>query len=191
MRFVVPRVNHRPSTLSACMPSAAALCVAIAVAGCTDTHKLVRPTESAAPLSAAASGYVALPADGRYGDTLYSGSGMQTAQGVATAFARYLKAISVATAIEDVETARRSAQEGGYDYLLFPQILHWEDRATEWSGKSDRISVKLSVIRTENGEVVDSAVVDGKSKWMTMGGDHPQDLLAAPFNEYSKKLFAR
>ena len=32
--------------------------------------------------------------------------------------------------------ARPGANE---EYLLKPQILHWEDRATEWSGKPDRV----------------------------------------------------
>ena len=128
MRFVLLRsaFDRRPMTgllrmRSAPIPWCVAMLVAIAVAACTDTHKLVRPTEVGMSLSAGGSGYVALPTDGRYGDTLYVASGLQTAQAVATAFAPYLKTVSVAATIEDLETAKRSAQVGGHDYLLLPQ----------------------------------------------------------------------
>ncbi|NCF25983.1 MAG: DUF4823 domain-containing protein [Gammaproteobacteria bacterium] len=39
------------------------------------------------------------------------------------------------------------------------------------------------------GEVIDSALIDGKSKWATFGGDHPQDLLEKPLADYARSLF--
>ena len=54
-------------------------------------------------------------------------------------------------------------------------ILHWEDRATEWSGKADRVKVSLPLYRS--GSLVGSALVTANSSWWTFGGDHPEDLL--------------
>ena len=56
------------------------------------------------------------------------------------------------------------------EYLLKPQILHWEDRATEWSGKPDRVKVSLPLYKS--GRLIGSALVSAKSSWWTYGGDH-------------------
>jgi hypothetical protein len=73
--------------------------------------------------------------------------------------------------------------------LLYPQILQWEDRATEWSGKPDIAAVKLSVLSTDTGALLDSVIIEGKSGLATFGGDHPQDLLPKPMAEYAASLF--
>ena len=162
---------------------------ALIVVGCADSHKLTRMNVATTPLSRGASAYIALPADGRYGTIVYTGSGPQTAQLIAAAFAPYLSRISVATASEDVATTIRSAKAGGYDYIVYPEILHWEDRATEWSGKPDLVSIKISIVQADSGEVIDSGIVEGESGRATFGGDHPQDLLPEPLRKYSGALF--
>jgi len=161
----------------------------VLLSGCADTHQLVRASSSTLVLSQQGSAYVAVPADGSYGKTAYPGSGALTAQAVAAAFAPYLSRAKVAVKTEDLETAKQSARAGGYTYLLYPQILHWEDRATEWSGKPDVASVKVSLIRVEGGEVLDSAVVGGKSGLGTVGGDRPEHLLPRPLADYAAPLF--
>jgi len=162
--------------------------IALLLTSCTDSHKLTRMGAPAASLPQGASAYVALPADGRYGKAIYTSSGAQTAREVAAAFAPYLSTISIATVSEDTATAIASARAGGYDYLIYPQILHWEDRATEWSLKPDRVSVKLTVMEAASGRVVDSGVIEGRSGLATIGGDHPQDLLATPLQDYASSV---
>jgi hypothetical protein len=39
-------------------------------------------------------------------------------------------------------------------YLIEPKILHWEDRATEWSGKADRVKVSLPLYRSGSLDAV-------------------------------------
>ena len=68
-------------------------------------------------------------------------------------------------------------------------ILHWEDRATQWSGKTDKITIKYSVYDTATGQVLASSVMSASSKWATFGGDHPQDLLPHPTQQFVDKLF--
>ncbi len=144
----------------------AALAV-FSMVGCADTHTLTRSSgsQNAVTLQGQASAYVAVPLDGRFEATLYGGSGAMTAQALA------------------------SAKAGGFGYLLYPEILHWEDRATEWSARPDVATVKLSVLSVSTGAVLDSAVIDGKSGLATFGGDHPQDLLPKPTGEYAASLF--
>jgi hypothetical protein len=74
-------------------------------------------------------------------------------------------------------------------YLIEPKILHWEDRATEWSGKADRVKVSLPLYRS--GSLVGSALVTANSSWWTFGGDHPEDLLDASFESYSASLASK
>ena len=159
----------------------------VVLAGCADTHEIIR-TGATVKLSREASAYVGISKDGAYGSALYSGSGAMAAQAVAKAFGPYLSRVTVGKR-ENLDNARKSAQAGGYTYLLYPEILHWEDRATEWSGIPDQVSVKVSVLNADTGAVLDSAVVTGKSGLGTVGGDRPEHLLPKPLSEYAATLF--
>jgi hypothetical protein len=80
-------------------------------------------------------------------------------------------------------------QTDKYGYFVAPEILHWGDRATEWSGIPDKIEIKISVYDAQFETELASSVVNGKSKWATFGGDHPQDLLPEPVNQYVESLY--
>jgi len=96
---------------------------------------------------------------------------------------------SVTTHVETIKEALSHAEEMGFTYVFEPTILHWEDRATEWSGKLDRIKIRLVVWSVKSGEVISSTVLSASSKWATFGGDHPQDLLPGTITPYVNKLF--
>jgi hypothetical protein len=68
-------------------------------------------------------------------------------------------------------------------------ILHWEDRATEWSGIPDKVEIRIDVIESARGDTIDSAIVKRKSGLATFGGDHPQDLLPKPVEDYVASLY--
>ena len=70
-----------------------------------------------------------------------------------------------------------------------PEILHWEDRATEWSGKSDRIEIQLVIYDAVTRKELANSSYTGTSKWATFGGDHPQDLLPEPTYQYVNGLY--
>jgi Domain of unknown function (DUF4823) len=163
----------------------------VVLSGCADTHQVTRAPGMTASLSRQASAYVGVPKDGSYGATTYHGSGALTAQAVAAAFAPYLTKVTVGVKAEDFDGAQQSARAGEYTYLLYPEILHWEDRATEWSGKPDQASVKVTVVKADTGTVLDSAVIGGKSGLATFGGDRPEDLLPKPLSDYAATLFGQ
>ena len=159
------------------------------LSACADTHQITRVPGTGAALSRQASAYVGVPRDGSYETKPYPGSGGLTAHAVAVAFTPYLARITVGVKTEDFDAALKSAREGGYTYLFYPEILLWEDRATEWSGRPDQASVKVSVVRTDTSAVIDSAVVGGKSGLGTLGGDRPEHLLPKPLSDYAGTLF--
>jgi hypothetical protein len=131
---------------------------------------------------------IATPANGSYGGREYSGSGVSTAAAVRAAFAKFARD---ATVIQECKTLSCLQSQVGdrADYIVIPEILHWEDRATEWSGIKDKLEVKLAVYDARSGDLLASSALAGKSKWATFGGDHPQDLLPEPINAYVSSLF--
>lgn len=173
------------------LPLAILIPLVLVSAGCADTHRFVRTSNAGktVTLERGASAYVAVSNDGRYGKTVYSGSAVMTSQVVASAFGPYFRRITVGQTSEEYEQAIQSARIGNFTYLIYPQILVWEDRATEWSLKSDVASVKLYIVAAKSGQIIDTAVISGKSGLATLGGDHPQDLLPKPTTDYASSLF--
>ena len=159
-----------------------------AMSGCASTYEQHVVTNPASKLNVGSSILIATPADGAYGDEKYPGSGLATATAVRSAFARYSDNIAVSADCKDFECLNKG-QATSYDYYVVPQILNWVDRATEWSGKKDTIEIKVTVYDAKDGKSLSSNVISGKSKWATFGGDHPQDLLPEPLNDYIKSLY--
>lgn len=165
-----------------------ALVVAL-LSACADTHQLLRTGREIPKLEKSKTVYVSLPKDGRYGQTVYSGSGQNTTQIVLMAFSQYAKKVESGYEYQTFEEALSAARKYGATYLVVPTILVWEDRATEWSGIPDKASIRITITDTGNAEAIDSVIINGKSGLATFGGDHPQDLLPKPVAEYVKSLF--
>jgi hypothetical protein len=161
----------------------------LAVGACADSHQVQRSLQAPDKLSRAATAYVSVPQDGRYGHKVYSGSGLTTAQIVAGAFTRQLTRVEQAAHPETHESALEAAKKMGATYLISPSIAHWEDRATEWSLLSDKVEVQISVYDPATGRLLERGVVSGRSGWATLGGDHPQDLLPQPIKQFVDGLF--
>jgi hypothetical protein len=157
------------------------------VCGCASTYEQVDVTAPSAKLLHGNSIMIATPSDGSYEAKAYSGSGSMTAAAVNAAFAPYSDKISVSAECQDIECLKN--QSTPVDYFVVPEILHWEDRNTEWSGKKDKLEVKLSVIDAADGTTLATTIISGKSKWATFGGDHPQDLLPEPLKKYVESLY--
>jgi hypothetical protein len=160
--------------------------------GCSSRYQQVR-TDGFSPPSKLdvrnCSVYISTPSDGSYGGTLYPNSGRMTAQALKSAFSKKVARVKVSTAPETHETGLNNARSQNFSHYLWPDILHWEERATEWSGRPDRIEVKIELVRVDDAKAVDSVIIKGSSKWATFGGDHPQDLLPKPFNSYVSSIF--
>lgn len=157
---------------------------------CADTSSFVRSDATVqARLEAAHSVYVALPDDGKFEDKIYASSGRATAEAIFDAFLRSTQRVRIGGKVEDREAALASAEKGSDDFIAFTTILHWEDRATEWSGRPDRMSIRIEILDAKTGARVDSAVLEGKSGLATFGGDHPQDLLESPVNAFVSSLY--
>ncbi len=162
--------------------------VTIFTAGCTSTYTRSDQANPTAKLEPDKIVAIAMPANGSYGGKEYVGSGSSTATSVRAAFAKFARETIV---VPDCQTLSCLTQKAGAnaDYLVVPEILHWEDRNTEWSGKKDKLEVKISIYDARSTKLLAASLLAGKSKWATFGGDHPHDLLPEPINDYVATLF--
>jgi Domain of unknown function (DUF4823) len=168
----------------------ATILLLIAITGCTSKYRVDSYESPTTRLDEQASFYVVLPKDGQYEGQVYQGSGISTASAVATALLVHVdKVVTGTVSGEDFEPALATARERRLSHVVNIIILHWEDRATEWSGITDKITLKLAVYDTQLGTPVSSTVTSASSKWGTMGGDHPQDLLPEPTKTFVDALF--
>jgi hypothetical protein len=132
---------------------------------------------SSARLDAGKSVFVSVSPDGQYGNRTYPGTGRTVAQRAAAAFSRYVRRVEVgggpASSRDELLAAARQAGAG---YLVIPNITHWEQRATEWSGIPSRVSMSLTVVDTQTGAEVRSALLESRSAVMTMIRPNPDNL---------------
>ncbi len=164
-------------------------CVACSAVGCTSTYELNNAVSANQKLKPGMSGYVAMAADGRFENNSYAGSGNKTALILVGVLKPRLEKIEIAPEVVSYEQSLAAAKKGDFDYLFLPKILHWEDRATEWSGKNDRVQIELRTVDVHTGETLDVGDFKGVSKWATFGGDVPEDLLKVPMTQYVNYLY--
>ncbi|MSR10086.1 MAG: DUF4823 domain-containing protein [Gammaproteobacteria bacterium] len=160
------------------------------VAACA-THS-IRPESSAAPpqLRKSSAAYVVVPEDGRYyEDKPYVGSGRMTAVAFSDALRNYVESVSLGPRPKDGFQSLQVVGTSVATYVFLPEILHWEDRSTEWSGRPDRIEIQVTVIEASTGKPLNQTIITGRSSWFTLGGDHPQEMLAGSVGEYIATLF--
>lgn len=172
------------------MKWAAIVFVMMFLGGCADSHQLIKSNESAVTrLSPSDAIFIGVPEDGVYGTSVYRGSGQNTAQILYSAFAKHTGSVKVGNSRQTFDEALFSTRAAGHKYLLFPTILHWEDRATEWSSIPDKVELKLDLVDVASGNSIIFVIVKAVSGIATLGGDHPQDLLPIPVDEFVSSLY--
>ncbi|MFC1762231.1 DUF4823 domain-containing protein [Planctomycetota bacterium] len=164
------------------------LLFALVATGCTSTYKYNNLRVIDSRLDSNRGVLVSVPENGWYETTQYRNSGRMTANAVRAAFLQHAKQVDVTDTCHGDECLE-SIDAEKHGYYVKPEILHWEERATEWSGKSDRIEIQLVIYDAISKEELANTTYRGKSKWATFGGDHPQDLLAEPTRKYITSLY--
>jgi hypothetical protein len=162
---------------------------ALLLTACVSKYRTDQFDAPSQPLSLSGSAYVMLARDGAYGRRTYSGSGRTVSQLLHNAVLAHLSTSELATIIESRDQALARARAKGVTYVFEPVILNWEDRATEWSGRPDRITIRISIWDAATGKKLASSVDRASSKWGTFGGDHPQDLVPHVMTSFANRVF--
>lgn len=134
--------------------------------------------------------YVVPSQDGAYGNTHYPGSGQTVAQVVAGAFSKNARKVHVADKFITKDAALDDAKRAGARYLVTPAITHWEQRATEWSGRPSRMAIRLSITDVESGEQITSSSIEGRSRIVSWTTTSPESLLREPVIAHISSLYA-
>jgi len=168
---------------------AAFICLLL-VSACADTHQLIRQEGvQTIRFNPSDSIYVSVPQDGAYGEKTYRGSGQTTTQIVMAAFERRSRTVRNGRVNQSFDEALEAAKNSNCNWLVYPSILQWEDRTTEWSGIPDRVEINIEVVDVASGNTATYAIVKGKSGLATFGSDHPQGLLPQPVEEFVSSLY--
>lgn len=122
------------------------------------------------PAGGAVAVRVVAPQDGSYGGKTALGSGALVAAAIERAANQGYEDVAVGSGSG---SASRTLE-------ITPRLLHWEDRATNWSGISDRIEVEL-VLRDLPADRRRKLVFAAKSGWFTFVNNPPEQLLDGAF----------
>ena len=156
--------------------------------GCTSTYTENRLVDSNIKLLGSTPVIIATSENGRYGTIDYPSSGRMTADAIKSSFIPLANNVSISPSCKNLVCLKVDTKIAPV-YFVVPEIIHWEDRNTEWSGIPDRIEVKISIFNDQDPTPLAAALITGKSKWATFGGDHPQDLLPEPVAKFVKSLY--
>lgn len=164
--------------------------VATLSVGCTAKYQISNLSGATeAKLDRQKSVFIAVPQDGAYGSKNYQGSGQTVAQAVAAAFSRTAQRVHIAdrysTATEAIEQARML----GAGYAVVPVVAHWEQRATEWSGRPSTMSIRVTILDASSGKQLAVTAIEGRSRIVSWTATSPDSLLREPLAEYVASIY--
>lgn len=132
--------------------------------------------------------YITVPADGKYQDINYPGSGQLIAQALAAEFSKYARTVQTAPS-QSQDGGLSEARRAGSQYLVVPVITHWEQRATEWSGRPSRMSFRITVFDVASGKQLLSEGIEGRTSKVRFTSTSPDELLQKPIAEVVDSLY--
>jgi hypothetical protein len=133
--------------------------------------------------------YVNVPQDGAYESKIYYGSGQIVAQAVAAAFSRVSTRVHVAETQLRNDEAIAFARDLNAGYVVVPTITHWEHRATEWSGRPSRMTIRITIIDAVTGNQITSTSIEGRSRIVSFTSTSPESLLRNPLAKYINDIY--
>ena len=163
----------------------------VALSGCASQYQIQPLSGSghAVALNRQGAVYITIPADGRYQDIHYPGSGQLVAQVLAMEFSRYSRTVQTAPS-QLSDGGMSEARRAGSDYLVVPMITHWEQRATEWSGLPSRVALRITVWDVASGKQLLSEGIVARTSRVTLTSTSPDELLKKPIAKVVKRLYS-
>lgn len=174
--------------------SISASSVVIALSACSALPvSTVQPAASGTnfPVKGDAVICVLVPPDASFEGELYPGSGNEVAERIRESLEKTGRSSRL---VSQAQTDSRAVcREKGANLVLQPTILHYEDRVTGWSGKPDRVELKLSLHEMDQPDQKRSIYYEAKSSAMhsaifEWGNARPSALLGEDFEHSIRKL---
>lgn len=108
------------------------------------TFESIRLGDLQNPLSKEKNISIEIPSDALFQTTIYKDSGTKTASAFKSEFEKYAKSVKLLSGCHDKQCVSMAKMEDS-DYLVSLEILHWEERSTNWSNKADRLNIKITI----------------------------------------------
>ncbi len=155
---------------------------------CAYTQHSLSPinTQTASPSSSDAF-CVMVATDGAYGGEIYAGSGRTVSNRILYVIRQRHPITQLVETIDEDQAIHLCAAKGA-NYILSPLILHWEDRATNWSGMRDHIKIEIRLIKVAPKIFVRSAIFEARNSWFTFVNDDPSELIDESFDQVIANL---
>ena len=166
---------------------AIAIALAFITTGCTASYERTFVTWRSGHDYAPARILVVTPPYGTYETIEYPTSGHEVVAALTKELKRYTNAIStVLTPVSINQLDDQLIQS--VDYIIIPEILHWEDRATGWSMRPDRIEVRFDFYNNQR-KLIDSYLITARSAYIVWISRQPNSLLPKPIRQMLTELF--
>lgn len=134
--------------------------------------------------------YIMMPEDGHYGTIEYEFSGNTVQKKLAKAFQSYSKAnVQKSLMVNSVQESLEQAKQQKIDLLVCPEITHWEDRNTPWSGIRDKVGINIRIIDVNTKQVINDADLYGTNNWFTFVDNKPDVLVPNMVQKYTDLLY--
>ena len=133
--------------------------------------------------------FVSLPKDGVFEGHDYTDSGYYVQQYFYDNLLRYTDHIVCATTVLSFEAAKAEARKHNAQILIYPSIVHWEDRNTAWSGLKDKVRINVIVYSLQENKILDKTSLYATNAWLTFVQAAPQNRLKTIIPPYVKALY--
>ncbi len=157
-------------------------CVSVPVATIEKTvSSIAVPTKEKLCLS--------VPKDGEFEGRPYRNSGAKVAEKIKISIDQKYSILLLDKASKD--NFSKCVQRGG-NYIIVPEILAYENRATGWSGRLDKIKVRVDLIKIDSSKkssftyYAESNLV--ASAFLEWGNAPPYELLGSEFQKKVQDL---
>ncbi len=167
------------------------LLVVLLIVGCRANYQVnsLSGTADTPRLDKQKAVYVTVPRDGVHESKPYLGSGQIVAQTVAAAFSRAAARVHIAEKQLTNEEAIAFARGLSAGYVVVPTIAHWEQRATEWSGRPSKMAIRVTILDAMTGDPISQTSIEGRSRIVSLTSTSPESLLRDPLAQYVSGLY--
>ncbi len=172
--------------------SCVAASAALLTASCRTTVSQTATSElKGAQLNPKSAMYVGIPADapGRKGPVL--NSGQKAAELIRDAFGKCARQAWIGRRMEVFDDALETARNIRAHYLVYPTLIRWEDRATEWNGLPDKAEIKIQIADCATGDIIHSSILKATGPNMSSGDETPAEILVEPVAKYAASVFQK
>lgn len=153
---------------------------------CKSTIELLNKKQDSVKMERFKAILVLTAENGFYKDDEYRFSGAATTKSVKNKLRPYGSVVDITSLSSYKQLDSNLLSQ--YDYVIFPELFHWEDRFTGLNFKPDKVTLALTVF-DNNSHVLNYIEIKGTSQKATLDFNDPIELVDKALDIYVPQLF--